>query len=110
MKTEIRFLLDLVLEHKLSADVKKLCLERISEVEANLGPKALVMHGSMQGPSPNKSAAQLKFESEQAAGLIIPPTEQRPGPPAVRPQLPTPARIMGGEVNTGGGTRGPRKF
>jgi hypothetical protein len=56
MQTEIRFLLDLVLNFKLPAEAKKLCLERIGEVEASLGPKA----------TPQPYAAPLRASTQQA--------------------------------------------
>jgi hypothetical protein len=39
--TEIAFLLDLVLNHKMSKDAKERCIKRIAEVESRLQPQAV---------------------------------------------------------------------
>jgi hypothetical protein len=101
--TEIRFLLDLVLSHKLPPAAKKACLERIGEVEANLGQKPAYV----QNITPPLAQAPSTLAAMQRHGML--PVE--PAPPTAAPILPpATARIVGGEVNTGNGTRGPRKF
>lgn len=91
--TEIRFLLDLVLNHKLPPGAKKLCLERIVEVEENLTIKMIspIQRTIEQAPSTQRL---MEAQIQTSAPLMPPPSQ----------------RIVGGEVNTGNGTKGPRKF
>ena len=103
--TEIQFLIELLLNHKMSPDVKKLCTERIGEVASRLGqlpaPAQLVRH---PGPpsSLDQSPSTLALMAKHAADEL--------GEPIVAKTLPRVQRIVGGEVSTGNGTRGPRKF
>ncbi len=92
MQTEIRFLLDLVLNHKLPAEAKKLCLERIGEVEASLIP-----------PPRHLSVSTAQAPSTQRALDAQIQTTAPTAPPIIN-------RVVGGEIQTGNGTRGPRKF
>lgn len=84
METEIKFLLRLVLDYKLPAEAKKMCLERIGIVEESL-------------------ANRPRAVTPQAANPMITST---PMAPMIEP----PQRVVGGEISTGPGLKGPRKF
>lgn len=58
MESEIQFLLKLLLEHKLSPEVKKLCLARIGEVEQLLRTHAPQMARPV-APQPSAGLAAL---------------------------------------------------
>ena len=90
--TELQWLIKILTQQKLSTAMKDLFIERIGEVEANLIPKA---HGTR--PMINsmaQAASTQRILDEPISTPIIPPTQ----------------RIIGGEVSTGNGTKGPRKF
>lgn len=90
--TEIQFLLDLVLNCKPNATIRKKCLERIGEVESKLKP-------TNQPPILTRAPAHM-----------LPP-QALPLPNAAPTVLPMASqRIIGGEVSTGEGLKGPRKF
>lgn len=108
MQSEIKFLLDLVLNHKLPPTAKKACLERIGEVEQYLVTAIRPQPVMAQGPT-QKSAAQLRFEMEQAVGAPI-QVNVDDAETIVAPVVAPVKRIVGGEIHTGNGTRGPRKF
>lgn len=107
--TEIRFLLDLVLTHKLPPAAKKACLERIGEVEASLltAPRPTAQPNPVTNPTaqaPSTLAAMAKHGLIPSNGQDLSTLTPAPIlPPATN-------RIVGGEVSTGNGTRGPRKF
>lgn len=89
--TELQFLLELLLKHKLSKETKQLVADRIGEVELKLrGNPGIAMARSME-QAPSTIAAM----AAQAAPVALPPAA---------------ARLVGGEVNNGDGTRGKRKF
>ncbi len=101
--TELAFLLDLLLEHKLSAPTRKAITERIKFVEAKLSqghtttvvrpaPMAVpaVLPPHMVGQSPSTIQAMLRHEANGHAG---PPVLQElngssmvPAPPMADPQ------------------------
>lgn len=92
--SELSFLIDLLLNHRLTKDVKTLVAERIKEIEGKpqASPRvALPAHLIGQAPS---TIANLAAE---------PPVNPMQAPP-------TSQRIQGGEINTGNGTRGPKKW
>lgn len=98
--TELQFLIDLLLNHKLNANTKKLVADRIGFVEESLRkPAVMVPRGTPMGVQQSASTQAL-LDKEP---LIV----QQPLPMT---SAPTSARIIGGEVATGGGARGPRKF
>lgn len=98
--TEIAFLLDLVLNHKMSAEAKKRCIERIGEVEAKL---------STQTPPPRPTTwAPTQSPSTLAALERHSIIEGPPPVPAVR--APTVLTEVVTSTTNGGSTRGPRKF
>ena len=100
MQTEIRFLLDLVLNYKLPAEAKKLCLERIGEVEASLALPQRPLIPLIRNPIEQAPSTQRLMDMQGTA----------PVTPMTAPVINPAQRIVGGEVNTGNGTRGPRKF
>ncbi len=82
--TELKFLLKLVFEHELDAEAKKLCIERIGDLEEMLSQ-------SMSKP-------------------IIHSPKQSVNVSPMAPAIP-PANIANlGEVSTGNGLRGPNKM
>lgn len=95
MQTPISFILDLILDYELPADAQKRCRKYIRELEGSLGQKAITHPGRPinldQAPS-----TQRLLEAQAAAPLpLIPPMINR---------------VVGGEISTGPGTKGPRKF
>lgn len=101
--TELQFLLELLFEHKLQAATKRLIKERVRFVEQQLipPPRQIVPRGTTQAPS---TLANLAAHSEPAAADPI----AAPIPPKAPPIALS--RVVGGEIGTGKGTRGPRKF
>lgn len=99
--TELQWLIKLLTQHKLPKGVKDLFIERLGEVEQQLAKSFLQAPGSINRftPSPIAQAPSTIAAMERQA------SEPLPMPPPVMPQ-----RIVGGEINTGNGTRGPRKF
>jgi hypothetical protein len=118
LKTEIAWLLDLVLNHKLSPDAKKLCLERIGEVESSLVAKPSYqttgymapVRGTAQAPS-----TQALLDAQAAIiGAPIPTTPAEPiiaSPQAAQAVAERQAAIkqaLSGNVEKG--RTSPRKF
>lgn len=110
--TELQFLIDLLLNHKLNPTTKKLVADRIGFVEVSLrSTQQNVPRGTQAPYTVNPDLKMLQAPSTQK---IL----DRDGPPILTPIVVAPAappilatqRIIGGEVNTGGGSRGPRKF
>lgn len=98
MKTELQFLLDLLLNHKLPKGTKKLLTDRIGEVENQIIPQPTVLRAA-----PTVSSRMPPPEP------IIPPQAFVPN------AMPLPKAEVDKEtgramVPTGNGTRGPRKF
>jgi hypothetical protein len=101
--TELSWLVDLLLNHKLSKPVRDHVANRIRDIEAaqpkpapqvvrsNLPPAV-----AMQAPS---TIANMTNEVPLKAVSHIPTL-----------QVSAENRIIGGEVSTGAGIRGPRKF
>lgn len=92
--TEIQFLLDIILDTRTLTEVRRKCKERIGEVEANIGQRP-----AQPAPRLAQAASTIAAMERHAA---------EPIPPVAMPTLAP--RIMGGEVDTGNGTRGKRKF
>jgi hypothetical protein len=114
MKSEISFLLELVLEHKLQKATQTAIKERIKELEES---PAQVFHARPQGfPIQQMAAGVAQAGVAQAQSTIAAMArhagEDPPLPPSVAPTAPPviPQRIVGGEVTTGANTRGPRKW
>lgn len=111
--TELQFLIDLLLNHRLSPTTKKLVADRIGFVETSLRqPNVLrgtispiAMHPSLQ-QAPSTMAAMAKHNIPEEAFATAPVQPQA----AMVATKPASARIIGGEVSTGNGTKGPRKF
>lgn len=106
MQSEISFLLDLILDEELSSKVQKLCRKRVRELELGIGQKStpiIPQRPSIPGIPLQAPSAQKKLNEMAAEGIAFPGVSNAP-------QIPTTQRIVGGEVNTGGGTKGPRKW
>ena len=89
--TELQWLIKMLTQQKLSPTLKDQFIERIGEVEASLSRsevKRQTIPMNIQAPS------MQRILDEAPPVPVIPPTQ----------------RIVGGEVNTGNGTKGPRKF
>lgn len=89
--TEIQFLISIMLEHKLPEPVKQKFITRIGEVEALLSRPGLVPKTIVQAPSTQRLLEQEAIVQHASKASVA-------------------SRIVGGEVNTGNGTKGPRKF
>lgn len=105
--SELQFLIDLLLNHKLPKDTKKLIADRVGEVEEGLRAKPVRMDDPRHPLGPAILAAQIT----QA------PSTQRLLDAQV--MVAAPARLPAAEIDketgramvaTGGGTKGPRKF
>ena len=89
METELSFLITLLLEHKLPKATKELVKERVKALQA-LQP----VSKQPMAPIPQRTVEQAQ---------IIPES-------VMTGSVPLPPRIVGGEVSTGAGIRGPRKY
>ena len=105
--TELQFLIDLLLNHGLKASTKKHIADRIAQVESNMYKPSVVIpqaipinRSTLQAPS-----TQAILDRE---GIVPNSTPIASIPAPVLPQATN--RIVGGEVQTGKGSRGPRKF
>jgi hypothetical protein len=98
MQTPISFILDLILDYELPADAQKACRKYVRELEKQMVSKppvvAPIVKNSLQAPSTQKLLDEMAAQT---------------GAPIINP-IPVAQRIVGGEVNTGGGTKGPRKW
>ncbi len=102
--TELQFLIDLFLNQRLSPTTRKIVGDRIGFVEESLRavkPVAIVRPQTLQAPS-----TQALMEKAEAAAL---PASAFVTAPVIK-GIPPAQRIVGGEVITGNGTKGPRKF
>jgi len=114
VESEIQFLLSLVLNHKLSSEVKKLCLERIGKIEESLraspvtSPRSVSLpvvgtigNGVIQAPSMQRILEQAQVPPPVAAAPVhIPPTARDKETGMVNVVTST---------TPGGSTRGPSK-
>jgi hypothetical protein len=99
MTTELQWLIKMLTQHKLPSGLKDLFIERIGEVEASLSKPSIRMqqvnpgvhYAPIQAPSMQRAIDEMNNDAP-----VMPPIAQK--------------RIIGGEVDTGKGTRGPRKF
>lgn len=103
MQTPISFILDLLLDEKeqLPPAMQKRCKRYIKELEQGVEPPKIYLPRdgrTMQAPSTQRILDEMALETGAAL------------PQAVIPKIPTAQRIQGGEVNTGNGTKGPRKW
>lgn len=113
--TELQFLIDLLLNHKLNVSTKKLVADRIGQVESQyskstqptvqtiINPTPKLIHGAIQAAS-TQAILDRQDEVPNSTQVTVAP------PPPVSPSSLASNRIVGGEVNTGRGSRGPRKF
>jgi hypothetical protein len=115
MKTEIRFLIDLVLDFKLPAEAKKLCLERIGEVEASLGKQVAAPVFSRPQTSTQSPSTQALLDAQAAiTGAPIPVIEPQPVITSAAAQLALSSRETAIKAAMNGkpepGRTSPRKF
>lgn len=98
--TEIQFLIDLILNGKLSASAKEKCVARIGEVEASL---------TKMNPKPIPQQPIIQTTTQQAPSMqrIIDEVAMTPTPAPKRIVVPTEVITSTGN---GTSTRGPRKF
>jgi len=117
MMTERAFLIDLLLNDELPKQFKVIVGERIKELEttiqtAPVRPPVVMQVGQhFQELGPPNNAALLVPQSQSTLAALARQTGialEQPQPVMVAPIVQK--RIVGGEVNTGNGTRGPRKF
>lgn len=99
--TELSWLVDLLLNHKLSKPVRDHVANRIRDIEAAT-PKAapqVVRHAVVPGQQAPSTIANMNGEGSAKAISHIPTMT-----------ISAENRIIGGEISTGAGIRGPRKF
>lgn len=112
--TEIQWLVDVMLNHKLPEPVKQKFIARIGEVEATLIPRSSngrtssfglenggsnPSRGTIQAPSTQKILDEMAQHPQaviETQAPVLPPVSRK--------------RVVGGEVETGNGTKGPRKW
>jgi hypothetical protein len=117
--TELQFLIDLLLNHKLRPETKKLVADRIGTVESSLRilvPKnpqevprgtSIIPNLAIQAPSTQRALERDAIVNAPVpASAMVGPAQPRA---VVTPAAPF-ARVPEREVSTGHGTRGPRKF
>ncbi len=111
MQTPISFALEILLDCETIEKAHKACRKYIKALEAkesafpfnaatsrNAGFPGMV--SPIIGPSAQAPSTQRLLEAHAPTINIIPQA----------PAIPATQRIVGGEVNTGNGTKGPRKF
>lgn len=98
--TPISFALEIILDCETIEEAHKKCRKYIKTLEGAQSTPRVTIAASRQAPSTQALLAKQEaaIQAAEAAGIVAPP-------PAVLPP-----RILGGEVTTGNGTRGPRKF
>lgn len=115
-ESEIQFLLNLVLNMKLSGDAKKLCLERIGKIEESLRqpPRPFLQPYSDPGTQRSQNNPAAQAPSTQR---LLDQAQLSPPPLAAPIHIPVAARDKEtGMVNVvtsttaGGSTRGPSKI
>lgn len=99
--TEIAFLLDLVLNHKMSKDAKERCIKRIAEVEARLTPQPYARPAIVTAQAPS---TQALLDAQAAALSNVAQT------PAVAAALQSRAEAIANAGKVEPGKTGPRKF
>ncbi len=90
MTTELSFLIDLLLNQKLTITVKKMICERIKEVEARLG-SAPAPRASYIPPGPPQAASTLALMAKHKDILDAP---EEPAPVPVENIAQTPAAVQ----------------
>ena len=117
MQTELGFLIELLLNHDLDPNTKQALASRIKDVEQALSSKsqqpslattqtmpAKIIHGAQQAAS-----TQAILERDDSQPQVINPIQTAPVAPIPANALAV-NRIVGGMVDTGRGSKGPRKF
>lgn len=111
VQTPISFILDLILDYELPADVRKRCRKYVRELEENLVSKPLIAPARLNAVEQAPSTQRLLALQEQVMpGLAPTPIP----PPPIAGNMTPPAKIDKetgrAMVPTGRGTLGPRKF
>jgi len=97
MQTPISFILDLILDYELPADAQKACRKYVRELEKNMSV----------APRITSFTPPLRPTIEQSPSTLALMAKHELTAPITAPIQ---ARIVGGEVSTGNGTRGPKKW
>lgn len=105
--TELQFLIDLLLNHKLNPTTKKLVADRIGQVESTYrAPLPAAIHSpSVFRPTTVQAPSTQAILDREVGADVSSPT---PLPTPV-PKMAT-DRIVGGEINTGQNIKGKRKW
>ncbi len=103
--TEIAWLVQFIMKHKISDEAKEACIARIGEVESSIASRPTPTVQPLPVHRPISQAQLQDMQGEGGATAIVPPLTQRPLPPPLVGAIPHKV-----EVHTGNGTRGPRKF
>ena len=91
--TPISFALEIILDCTTIEEAHKRARKYIKELEkGQASPRVSIQRTTEQAPSTQRL---LEAQLQTSAPLVAPPTAQR---------------IVGGEVSTGNGTKGPRKW
>lgn len=93
--TELQWLIKMLTKEKLSTHLKDLFIERIGEVELKFMQPKITAPGN----------AIMVHNQAPSTQRILDEMQQAPTPAPIMTK-----RIVGGEVDTGRGTKGPRKF
>lgn len=107
MQTPISFALEIVLDCETIEEARKLARKYIKDLERapktnqpNIVNTPRVIHGALQSPSTQRILDEMAVEAANLPAPVLPTV----------PRIPTAARIVGGEVNTGNGIKGPKKW
>lgn len=105
LKPPISFLLDLILDFELPPEAQKACRKYIRELERTTSAHPPIARAKPLAAAMAQAPSTLALMEKHAA---FPPTAQIQTAAPIT--APTSARIVGGEVGTGNGTKGPRKW
>lgn len=108
MQTPISFALEILLDCDTIEQAHKLCRKYIKELEKGMTHPRITMV---------PSGLEAAFQAQKPSSIVQAPSTQRlleqhaqAQPTSAPIAAPIATRIVGGEVQTGNGTRGPRKF
>lgn len=114
--TELSFLLELLLNHRLTKPTKDLLQARIKEVESNLNSNPIPLQvnkipTTIQPikPNPNAQAPSTQAILDKEAGLTPQPLPKEENLPIATPRVVTPVELTR-NMGNGSTLRGPRKF
>lgn len=114
--TELSFLIDLLLNQDLGSEVKTIVADRIKLLDSqrHQAPQVTVASQWIPAPAPATEIGGIKITAPQSASTMAnlakePGVDPKQAQTIARAAMAS-KRVIGGEVNTGNGTRGPRKF